>query len=62
MTENNNRCVVTGLGLINAIGNNVNESFENAKKSVSGIDNTKIVDTKDCYATLSAEVKNWINI
>ncbi|MBQ9448485.1 MAG: beta-ketoacyl-[Acholeplasmatales bacterium] len=59
MTQDNKRCVITGLGMINAIGNNVNESFENAKKSVSGIDNTHTVDTVDCYATLSAEVKNF---
>ncbi|MCR5113078.1 MAG: beta-ketoacyl-[acyl-carrier-protein] synthase family protein [Acholeplasmatales bacterium] len=56
MTENKNRCVVTGLGLINAIGNNVEESWSNALKSVSGIKNTTTVDTKDCYATLAAEV------
>ena len=59
MTNDKLRCVVTGLGMVNAIGNNVEECFENAKKSVSGIDNTKILDTKDCYATLSAEVKNF---
>ena len=59
MTQDNKRCVITGLGMINAIGNNVNESFENAKKSVSGIDNTHTVDTENCYATLSAEVKNF---
>ena len=56
MTENNNRCVVTGLGLINAIGNNVNECWNNALNSVTGIKNTTTVDTKDCYATLAAEV------
>ena len=56
MTNNNNRCVVTGLGLINAIGNNVNECWNNALNSVTGIKNTTTVDTKDCYATLAAEV------
>lgn len=56
MTENKNRCVVTGLGTINAIGNNVNEAWTNALASVSGIKNTNTVDTKDCYATLAAEV------
>jgi 3-oxoacyl-[acyl-carrier-protein] synthase II len=57
MTEMKNRCVITGLGTINAIGNNVEESWKNALASVSGIKNTKTVDTKDCYATLAAEVK-----
>ena len=56
MTENKNRCVVTGLGTINAIGNNVNEAWTNALASVTGIKNTTTVDTKDCYATLAAEV------
>ena len=58
MTENKNRCVVTGLGTINAIGNNVEEAWSNALASVSGIKNTTTVDTVDCYATLAAEVKD----
>lgn len=57
MTENKNRCVVTGLGMICAIGNNVEESWDNALKSVSGIYPTTTVDTKDCYANLVAEVR-----
>ncbi len=56
MTNDKNRCVITGLGVINAIGNNVEESWSNALKGVSGIKNTTTVDTKDCYATLAAEV------
>ncbi len=59
MTDIKNRCVITGLGMINAIGNSVDECFENAKKGVSGIENTTSVDTKDCYATLAAEVKHF---
>ena len=59
MTDIKNRCVITGLGMINAIGNNVEECFTNAKNSVSGIENTTSVDTKDCYATLGAEVKHF---
>ena len=56
MTENKNRCVITGLGMICAIGNNVKETWANALKGVSGIKDTYTVDTKDCYATLAAEV------
>jgi len=59
MTDIKNRCVITGLGMINAIGNNVEECFNNAKKSVSGIEVTTSVDTKDCYAKLAAEVKHF---
>ena len=58
MTLDKNRCVVTGLGMISAIGNNVNECWNNALNSVSGIKNTTSVDTKDCYATLAAEVES----
>lgn len=59
MTELKNRCVITGLGMINAIGNSVDECFTNAKNSVSGIEETTSVDTKDCYAKLAAEVKHF---
>lgn len=50
------RCVVTGLGLISAIGNNVDECWANALASKTGIDKVKSVDTTDCYANLGAEV------
>ncbi len=56
MTEEKNRCVVTGLGMICAIGNSVEESWKNVLASVSGIKNTTTVDTENCYATLAAEV------
>ncbi len=57
MTSNNNRCVITGLGVICAIGNNVEETWKNALDSVSGIHKTTSVDTTNCYADLAAEVK-----
>lgn len=53
----NTRCVVTGLGLISAIGNNVDECWENALAGNTGIDKVKSVDTEDCYANLGAEVE-----
>lgn len=56
MTPDNKRCVVTGLGVICAIGNNVEETWNNAVNSVSGIHKTTTVDTKDCYADLAGEV------
>ncbi len=56
MTPNDCRCVVTGLGVICAIGNNVEETWKNALNSVSGIHKTTSLDTKDCYADLAAEV------
>lgn len=56
MTSNDCRCVVTGLGVICAIGNNVEETWKNALASVSGIHRTTSVDTDKCYADLAAEV------
>lgn len=52
----NTRCVVTGLGLISAIGNSVDECWNNALAGKTGIDRVKSVDTADCYANLGAEV------
>lgn len=57
MTEDKNRCVITGLGLVCAIGNNVEESWENCLKGKSGIKVTSTVDTERCYAKLAAEVE-----
>ena len=47
MTENNNRAVITGLGMICAIGNSVDEAWNNAINSVSGIHKTTTLDTTD---------------
>ena len=57
MTPDDKRCVVTGLGVICAVGNNVEETWKNALESVSGIHKTTSVDTVNCYADLAAEVK-----
>ena len=57
MTPNERRCVVTGLGVICAVGNNVEETWKSALNSVSGIHKTTSVDTNKCYADLAAEVK-----
>ncbi len=54
----NARCVVTGLGMVNAIGKNVDECWENALKGTPGIDRVKSVNSDDCYAHLGAEVKD----
>ena len=57
MTPDDKRCVVTGLGVICAVGNNVEEAWKSALDSVSGIHKTTSVDTVNCYADLAAEVK-----
>lgn len=57
MNNTTKRCVVTGLGLITAIGNDVTECWRNALDGKSGIDKVKSVDSTDCYADLGAELE-----
>ena len=52
----NTRCVVTGLGMVNAIGGNVEECWNNALAGKSGIDHVKSVNADNCYANLGAEI------
>lgn len=59
MKNENVTCVITGIGVISAIGNNVEENWANILASKSGIDHTKSVDTENCYADFSGEVKNF---
>ncbi len=56
MTNNQLRCVVTGLGMLNAIGNSVDECWSNAINGKSGIKKPTSVNTEGCYADLGAEV------
>ncbi len=56
MTENKNRCVVTGLGMITSIGDNVQECFDNAIKGISGTKEITSVPTEGCYAKKASEV------
>lgn len=50
------RCVITGIGMICALGNNLPECWENVKNGVSGIKDVKSVNTDGCYSHLGAEV------
>lgn len=53
----NTRCVITGLGMVNAIGKDVDECWKNALAGTKGIDTVKSVDSSSCYAHLGAEIK-----
>lgn len=53
------RCVITGLGVISAIGHDVPSCWESILAARSGIARTDTVDTKDCYADLAAEVREF---
>ena len=59
MTQDNKRCVITGLGMISAIGHNVEECINAAKEGKSGIAEAKSVCTDNCYSKLGAEVKDF---
>ena len=53
---NEKRCVITGLGLVCAIGDNTEECFESALSGRSGIEDVKSFDTSNCYSHKGAEV------
>ena len=53
------RVVVTGLGTINPLGNNVSDSWENLINGKSGIANITSFDTDDLPVTFAGEVKNF---
>jgi len=52
------RVVITGLGGISPIGNNVNEIWNSIKESKSGIDYIKSFDTTNFPIKVAAEIKN----
>lgn len=52
------RVVITGLGTVNPLGNNVETTWENVKKGVCGIDEITRIDTTNHAVKLAGEVKN----
>ncbi len=55
----NRRVVVTGMGAITPIGNNVEDFFNNIQAGVCGIDYIKSFDTEGFQVKLAAEVKDF---
>jgi len=53
------RVVVTGLGTINPIGNNIEEYWENLKNGVSGAAPITRFDATNHKTKFACEVKNW---
>lgn len=58
MSENK-RVVVTGLGAVTPIGNNVKDTWEALKQGKNGIAPITLFDTSEYKAHLAAEVKNF---
>lgn len=54
-----NRVVITGMGAVTPIGNNVNDFWNNCKNGVNGIDFIKAFDTTEFEVKIAAEVKDF---
>lgn len=52
------RVVITGLGTVNPIGNNLKETWENVKKGICGIGPITNIDVTDRAVKVAGEVKN----
>lgn len=50
------RCVITGLGIVCPVGNNVAESWNSIRLGKTGIHEVTSVNTEGCYAKLGGEV------
>ncbi|MFM2093313.1 MAG: 3-oxoacyl-[acyl-carrier-protein] synthase 2 [Planctomycetota bacterium] len=53
------RVVVTGIGCINPMGNDVETMWSALKESKSGVGYTTIFDASNFPTRISAEIKNW---
>ncbi|MFZ5988140.1 MAG: beta-ketoacyl-[acyl-carrier-protein] synthase family protein [Bacillota bacterium] len=53
------KCVVTGLGIVCSIGNNLDEVWNNAVNGVCGIKEVSTFDTSNCYAKIGAEASSF---
>ena len=54
-----NRVVITGMGAVTPIGNDVNSFWDSVKKGTCGIDVIKSFDISDYKCKLAAEVKDF---
>ena len=53
------RCVITGMGAVTPVGNDVEEFWNNIKNGVCGIDTIKKFDTEEFKVKIAAEVKGF---
>ena len=53
------RVVITGIGTINAIGNNIEEHFNNLENGVSGATEITLFDATNFKSRIACEVKNY---
>lgn len=53
------RVVITGLGVVSSLGNNINDFWNNIINGVSGIDFIERFNTEEFAVKIGAEVKNY---
>ena len=53
------RVVITGIGMINSLGNNVEDSFSAIKNGACGIDTITLFDASEYAAQIAGEVKDF---
>lgn len=53
------RVVITGMGTINPIGHNVNETWESIKNKECGIQEISLIDSSSYKTKFDAEIKNY---
>ena len=53
------RVVITGIGMINSLGNNVQESFNSIVEGNCGIDTISLFDASAYSAQIAGEVKDF---
>ena len=53
------RVVITGMGLVTPVGNNINEFWESIKNGKHGIGEITHFDTSDSKVKIAAEIKNF---
>jgi len=53
------RVVVTGLGMLSPVGNNVTETWNNIQNGVSGIGLIEHFDTSDFSVRIGGSIKNF---
>ncbi len=57
--NNERRVVITGVGVVSPVGNNVESFWNNLVNGVSGIGEAKSYDTSDLQVKIAAEVKDF---
>lgn len=53
------RCVITGMGAVTPVGNDVDTTWENIKNGVNGIGYITKFDTEEFKVKIAGEVKNF---